>query len=136
VLNDITSPLDIKQHCAPIFIDIAKAFDSMDHNPLIHRLGSIGVPDHSLVWFSNDLSHRVQRVRFENLFSHSLPVIRGVPQGSILGPTLFSIYINNIPQAVGNSLIHLYADDTFLYAMSSCPDAVQATLLFPTPAIL
>ncbi|GAA6081682.1 uncharacterized protein LOC116721974 [Tachysurus ichikawai] len=128
VLNDITSALDNKQNCAAIVIDLAKAFDSVDHNTLIHRLSSIGVTDHSLVWFSNYLSHRVQRVRFENLFSHSLPVTRGVPQGSILGPTLFSIYINNIPQAVGNSLIHLFADDTILYAIGPSSDAVQATL--------
>lgn len=64
VLNDITSALDNKQHCTAIFIDLAKAFDSVDHNTLIHRLSSIGVTDHSLVWFSNYLSHRVQRVKF------------------------------------------------------------------------
>jgi hypothetical protein len=57
----------------------------------------------------------VQCIKSENLLSQSQPVTKGVPQGSILGPTLFSIYINNIAQAVGSSLIHLYADDAVLY---------------------
>ena len=65
---------------------------------------------------SNYLSQRVQCIKSEHLPSQPLPVTKGVPQGSILGPTLFSIYINNIAQAVGSSLIHLYADDTVLYS--------------------
>ena len=96
------------------FIDLAKAFDTVDHSILVGWLRSIGVSG-SLAWFANYLSQRVQCTKSENLLSQPLPVTKGVPQGSILGPTLFSIYINNIAQAVGSSLIHLYADDTVLY---------------------
>lgn len=95
VLNDITSALDAKQHCAAIVINLAKAFDAVDHSILLHRLSSIRVSNNSLSWFSHYLSHRVQRVKFESFLSHSLPVSMGVPQGSILCPTLFSVYINN-----------------------------------------
>ena len=70
----------------------------------------------SLAWLANYLSQRVQCIKSENLLSQPLPVTKGVPQGSILGPKFFSIYINNISQAVGSSLIHLYADDTVLYS--------------------
>jgi hypothetical protein len=72
----------------------------------------IGVSEGSLAWFANYLSQRVQCIKSEHLLSQPLPVTMGVSQGSILGPTLFSIYINNIAQAVGSSLVHLYADDT------------------------
>ena len=102
VLNDVTIALDSKQFCAAIFIDLAKAFDTVDHS----ILRSIGVSEVSLAWFANYLSQRGQCIKSEHLLSQPLPVTKGVPQCSILGTILFSIYINNIAQAVGSSLIH------------------------------
>ena len=84
----------------------------VDHSILVGRLRIIGVSKGSLAWFANYLSQRVQCIKLEQLLSQPLPITKGVPQGAILGPTLFSIYINNISQAVGSSLIHLYADDS------------------------
>ena len=83
-------------------IVLAKAFDKVDHSILEGRL-SIGVSEGSLAWFANYLSQRVQCLS-----------PREYPKGSILGPTLFSIYINNIAQAVASSLIHLYAEDSLI----------------------
>ena len=101
VLNDVTIALDTKQCCAAIFIDLDKAFDTEDRSILVCRLRSIGVSEGPLAWFANYLSQRVQSIKSKHLLSH-LP----------LGPTLFSIHINKIAQAVGSSLIHLYADYT------------------------
>ena len=116
VLNDVTIAHDSKQCCPAIFIDLAKAFDMVDHSILVGRL-RLSVSEGSLVWFSNYLSQRVQ-----------------CHQGSILGPTLL-IYINNIAQAVESSLIHLYADDTVLYLAGPSPDfvlnALQQSFLCP-----
>ena len=114
VLNDVTIALESKQCCTAICIDLAKAFDTVDHYILVRRLRSNGVSDGSLAWFANYLSQRVQFIKSENLLSQPLPVTKGVPQVSILGPTLFSIYINSISQAVGSSLIHLYAADSLI----------------------
>ena len=99
-----------------------------DHSILVGRRRSIGVSKGSLAWFANYLSQRVQCIKSEHLLSQPLPVTKGVPQGSLLGPTLFSIYINNIAQAVGISLIHLYADDTVLYSAGPSLDFVLNTL--------
>ena len=128
IINDVVSALGTKQYCAAIFIDLAKAFDTVDHSILLDRLGSIGVSGHSLAWFSNYLTNRAQQVKSEHHLSQSLSVTKGVPQGSILGPTLFSIYINNIACSVKDASIHLYADDTVLYAVGPTPDAVLTSL--------
>ena len=125
VLNDIISALNSKQYCAAIFIDLAKAFDTVNQSILADRLGSIGVSGHSLDWFTNYLTDRMQYVKSEYLLSHPLPVTKGVPQGSILSPKLFSVYINNIASSVCDSSIHLYADDTILYAVGPSPGAVK-----------
>ena len=110
------------------FIDLGKAFDTVDLSILMGRLRSIGVSEGSLTWFANYLSQRLQCMKSENLLSQPQPVTKGSPQGSILGPTLFSIYINNIAQAVGRSLIHLYADDTVLYSAGPSLDFVLNAL--------
>ena len=72
VLNDVTIALDSKQCCAALFIDLAKAFDTVDHSIVVGRLGSIGVSEGSLGWFANYLSQRVQCIKSENLLSHCL----------------------------------------------------------------
>ena len=128
VLNDVTIALDSKQCCADIFIDLAKAFDMVDHSIIVERLRSTGVSEGSLAWFANSLSRRVQCIKSENLLFQPLPVTKGVAQGSILGPTLFSIYINNIAQAVESSLIHVCADDTVSYSAGPSPDVVLNAL--------
>ena len=69
----------------------------------------------ALAWFTNYFSDRVQCVKLEGLLSGPLAVSMGLSQGSILGPTLFSVYINDVALAAGDSLIHLYTDDTTLY---------------------
>lgn len=115
VLNDIICAIDAKHYCVAVFIDLAKAFDSVDHCILLDRLKDVGLIEECLAWFSSYFSGRVQSVKAEGLLSDPLPLSMGVPQGSILGPTLFKIYINNVAHAATNSFIHLYADDTILY---------------------
>ena len=114
VFNDVTIALDSKQCCAAIFIYFAKAFDTVDHSILVGQVKEYWCLLGVFGWFANYLSQQVQGIKSENLLSQPLPVTKGVHQGAILGPTLFSIYINNIAQAVGSALIHLYADDSLI----------------------
>ena len=101
VLNDIITAIDKRQYCAAVFIDLAKAFDV---NPciLIGGLSSLGFSNDCLAWFTNYFPDRVQGVNSEGLLSRPLVVSMGMAQGSILGPTLFSVYINDV--ALGPSL--------------------------------
>ena len=74
--------------------------------------------------FTNYFSDRVQCVKSKGLLSGSLAVSMGMPQGSILGPTLFSVYINDVALAAGDSMVHLYADNTILYTSGPSLDTV------------
>uniref|UniRef100_A0A8C7JFN7 Reverse transcriptase domain-containing protein n=1 Tax=Oncorhynchus kisutch TaxID=8019 RepID=A0A8C7JFN7_ONCKI len=125
VLNDIITAIDKRQYCAAVFIDLAKAFDSVNHHILI---SSLGFSDDCLAWFTNYFADIVQCVKSEGMLSGPLAVSMGVPQGSILGPTLFSVYINDVALAAGDYLIHLYADDTILYTSGPSLDTVLSNL--------
>uniref|UniRef100_A0A8K9XME0 Reverse transcriptase domain-containing protein n=1 Tax=Oncorhynchus mykiss TaxID=8022 RepID=A0A8K9XME0_ONCMY len=128
VLNDIITAIDKRHYCAAVFIDLAKAFGSANHKILIGRLDSLGFSNDCLAGFTNYFSDRVQCVKSEGLLSGPLTVSIGVSQGSILGPTLFSVYINDVALAAGDSLIHLYADDTILYTSGPSLDTVLTNL--------
>ena len=99
-----------------IFIDLSKAFDTLNHEILLHKLERIGIKNNKLDWFRSYLSDRSQYVDMNGTLSDTLYITTGVPQGSILGPILFLIYINDISKASTFFDFICYADDTTLKA--------------------
>ncbi len=119
-LKDVASSMDLNEAPIGIFLDLSKAFDVIDHNILLSKLPSYGIRGTALNWISSYLNHRSQRVEISywhemTLHTHlsdSLPIERGVPQGSILGPILFLLYVNDMPSSIRNGKAVLFADDT------------------------
>ena len=98
-----------------VVMDFAKAFDKGAHNRLLYKLSSYGVKGNTLGRISSFLSGRSQKVVLEGQSSSFAPMLTGVTQGSVLGPVLFLIYINDLPEYVSSSTVRLFADDTLLY---------------------
>ena len=96
-----------------ILVDLQKAFDMINHDILLNKLNIIGFSDHTIKWFKSYLSNRKFTVNLENSFFEVLSILWRMPQGSILGPLLFLIYVNDMLMAVKCDLF-LYADDTCL----------------------
>ncbi len=97
-----------------VFLDLKKAFDTVDHSLLLTKLKSYGITEVELGWFGNYLTDRKQTTEIDCTKSEYMAITCGVPQGSILGPLLFSIFINDLPSVVKQSQVILYADDTAL----------------------
>jgi hypothetical protein len=95
-----------------LFIDLRKAFDTVNHKVLLHKLRSFGVSDLALSFFAAYLCNRSQAVNFSGVMSDVKPVDIGVPQGSILGPLFFILYVNDYPKCLKHSSVIMYADDT------------------------
>ena len=96
-------------------MDLSKAFDTLDHQILLKRLNFYGIGGPALDWFSSYLTGRQQYIELDGVSSDLLPLSTGVPQGSILGPLLFLIYMNDMPNASEAFKYILYADDTTLF---------------------
>ena len=99
-----------------IFLDILKAFDKVWHEGLLFKLKSVGISGELYSLLENYLSGRFQRVILNGQHSSWKPILAGVPQGSILGPLLFLIYINDLPNEL-KSIVKLLADDTSLFTV-------------------
>ena len=110
----ISQHLDKGEIPIAIFLDLSKAFDTLDHKILLSKLQYYGVKGAALNWFESYLSNRSQYVIYENTKSQQSPLSTGVPQGSVLGPLLFLIYMNDISKASEKFNSVLFADDTTL----------------------
>ena len=112
--DDFCKSLDERISTQSIFFDISKAFDRVWHRGLLHKLHAVGIRGSLHAWFTNYLHNRSQAVVIKGEISEYLEITAGVPQGSVLGPTLFLIYINDLTLNI-NSRIKLFADDTSTY---------------------
>ena len=117
--NWVLQYLDQGKVVGSLFVDISKAFDSLNHRILLGKLDSLGLSDQSLRWFKSCLSERRQSVVINGSVSDPCSIQLGVPQGSILGPLLFNIYINSLPNATKDAQMILYADDAVLLCAAS-----------------
>ena len=118
VHSQIRKNLDNKQHTCVILLDFRKAFDTVNHQILLRKLEKYGIRGNILEMFQSYLTNRVQFVYVNGCESDKMLIKCGVPQGSCLGPTLFSLYINDLPD-ITNFSIRLFADDTVLVMTSN-----------------
>ena len=113
--SEVFKSLDTGTATDGIYIAFSKAFDTVSHNELLVKLWMIGITGPLFFWFKDYLSLRTHFVSIDNVCSSHLPVISGVPQGSILDLLLFIIYINNLPLTIARSSVFVFADVTKLF---------------------
>ena len=121
------SAMDSGKEVRAVFCDISKAFDRVWHKGLIRKLKAAGITGTLVKWFKSYLDERKQRVVIPGAKSDLTFIQAGVPQGSIFGPLLFLIFINDIVRDIGAN-IRLFADDTSLYIMVEYPDTAALCL--------
>ena len=128
VIGDWQEAIDDGEMIGACFLDISKCFDSIDHKLLITKLEKYGISGTELKWFTSYLTDRTQRVICNNILSTDQTVQIGVPQGSILGPILFLIYINDLTQFSGQSQCNLFADDALFYVHGKDLETINTKL--------
>ena len=125
--HSLCEAVDSGKEVRVVFCDISKAFDRVWHRVLLFKLSSVGIKGKMLQWLSSYLSNRTQRVVLNGQNSEWVSVKAGVPQGSILGPLLFVLYINDIVNRIETN-IRLFADDTSLFIIVDTPERAAGSL--------
>ena len=121
IVEGIKNALHNKTFSSGVFIDLEKAFDTVDHKVLIKKLDHYGIRGIANKWFASYLSERKQHVTLNGVSSGLRDITCGVPQSSILGPLLFLLYINDTHSSVKHSIVHHFADDTNLLCSDKDP---------------
>ena len=126
-IQDLAKSVDDREQVDVILLDFSKAFDRVPHMRLLHKLKFYGIADNTHAWISDFLRNRSQKVLLDGISSETSPVQSGVPQGSVLGPLLFLLFINDLPDTISSqSTVKLFADDCVLYRKIKCEeDAIK-----------
>jgi len=128
IVDTITSAMDSHQFSIGVFVDLSKAFDTLNHKILLIKLNHYGIRGVALDWFKSYLTNRYQYVEYNGVKSNPLGIICGVPQGSVLGPVLFLLYINDLVNATNSLELILFADDTNLFMSDASLDRLITTV--------
>ena len=135
LVDQLLFDLDKNRASGLVFIDYKKAFDLIDHGLLLEKLKTYGVRDNELDLPRSYLSGRTQYVHINGCHSSLRTLLAGVPQGSILGPSLFLLFINDLQSAARHSTVDIYADDTTLSSSSDVTNGPYCHVISPSKGL-
>ena len=122
VVDDLARNIDVGNQTDLILLDFSKAFDKVNHKSLLKKVRHYGMRNHVYNWLESFLTNRSQQVQIDGSLSEPADVLSGVPQGTVLGPLLFLLYINDLPKYVSTGTeVRLFADDSALYRTIKSP---------------